>query len=507
MAPNQKVLTPSKNVPPKIAQKCLSWIATDAEREDRLGDLEEAFHSNVEVRGVETARRRYIRDAMLCMLFMIRRRVLRAILYGGQDMLNIFLWSIVSVFVIMSCFVANGGEPPVLFQPISWALILLTMLGFALGSNRLGSWGQILQDLRRADRLNAAVRARARSAAIKALLTERGPSAPGSPEASTRVQVRDFAHLETVVELTRASPEVDVDQLISGSIALNRDRCAGQLQIVRATVTDTYIGASIAFILGIIHTLGGITEPPEVLGHLFGGCLCALFFGIIVAHTVVAPIAGRLSNLYSEDFREMEALRASLKGAGKSVDGVEMPTSFATVAFETLMESELGGKFSSSASYSARLSLFLGLPVFVAILCFIALNPIDTIAKRLGFPPTNRPPLTGTVYFALPHITVNLSGPEQPVLDLQLSLVFEGAPAMDAVTTKLPEIMDATLLVLRDLTEDDIRGSGGIGQLRQTLLARVNGMLKPRQISAVLFEQVTVRGRKEVLAPGLVDSR
>ncbi len=58
----------------------------------------------------------------------------------------------------------------------------------------------------------------------------------------------------------------------------------------------------VAAVLGVIHTMGSITEPPEVLGHLIGGALVGTFSGVLAAYGVVGPIAKALeSKLAAED--------------------------------------------------------------------------------------------------------------------------------------------------------------------------------------------------------------
>ena len=37
----------------------------------------------------------------------------------------------------------------------------------------------------------------------------------------------------------------------------------------------------VAAVLGVIHTMGSITEPPEVLGQLIGGALVGTFLGVL----------------------------------------------------------------------------------------------------------------------------------------------------------------------------------------------------------------------------------
>jgi chemotaxis protein MotA len=47
----------------------------------------------------------------------------------------------------------------------------------------------------------------------------------------------------------------------------------------------------VAAVLGVIVTMGSISEPPEVLGHLIGAALVGTFFGILVSYGIVGPMA------------------------------------------------------------------------------------------------------------------------------------------------------------------------------------------------------------------------
>jgi chemotaxis protein MotA len=47
-------------------------------------------------------------------------------------------------------------------------------------------------------------------------------------------------------------------------------------------------------VLGVIHTMGSITEPPEVLGKLIGGALVGTFPGVFVAYGFVGPLASTI---------------------------------------------------------------------------------------------------------------------------------------------------------------------------------------------------------------------
>ena len=57
----------------------------------------------------------------------------------------------------------------------------------------------------------------------------------------------------------------------------------------------------VAAVLGVIHTMGSITEPPEVLGHLIGAALVGTFLGVLLAYGFVAPIGRILDIIYQDE--------------------------------------------------------------------------------------------------------------------------------------------------------------------------------------------------------------
>jgi chemotaxis protein MotA len=59
----------------------------------------------------------------------------------------------------------------------------------------------------------------------------------------------------------------------------------------------------VAAVLGVIHTMGSITEPPEVLGHLIGGALVGTFLGVLISYGFVAPMASMLKNVADSEVR------------------------------------------------------------------------------------------------------------------------------------------------------------------------------------------------------------
>ncbi|HEY9219382.1 MAG TPA: flagellar motor stator protein MotA [Phenylobacterium sp.] len=57
----------------------------------------------------------------------------------------------------------------------------------------------------------------------------------------------------------------------------------------------------VAAVLGVIKTMGAITEPPEILGSMIGGALVGTFLGVFLAYGLVGPMATRLKNVVEEE--------------------------------------------------------------------------------------------------------------------------------------------------------------------------------------------------------------
>ena len=68
----------------------------------------------------------------------------------------------------------------------------------------------------------------------------------------------------------------------------------------------------VAAVLGIIKTMGSITQPPEVLGGMIGSALVGTFLGVFLAYGLVAPMAARLNAVVEEESAFYKIIRSVL---------------------------------------------------------------------------------------------------------------------------------------------------------------------------------------------------
>lgn len=68
----------------------------------------------------------------------------------------------------------------------------------------------------------------------------------------------------------------------------------------------------VAAVLGVIKTMGSISEPPEVLGKLIGGALVGTFLGVFVAYGFAGPLATTLTAKYDADSKYLSCMKAGI---------------------------------------------------------------------------------------------------------------------------------------------------------------------------------------------------
>jgi chemotaxis protein MotA len=65
----------------------------------------------------------------------------------------------------------------------------------------------------------------------------------------------------------------------------------------------------VAAVLGVIKTMGAITEPPEVLGSMIGSALVGTFLGVFLAYGIVGPMATRLKSIVDDESQFYHVIR------------------------------------------------------------------------------------------------------------------------------------------------------------------------------------------------------
>lgn len=68
----------------------------------------------------------------------------------------------------------------------------------------------------------------------------------------------------------------------------------------------------VAAVLGVIHTMESISQPPEILGSLIGAALVGTFLGILVSYGIVGPIAQNLKYVLEADQKYLICIKTAI---------------------------------------------------------------------------------------------------------------------------------------------------------------------------------------------------
>jgi flagellar FliL protein len=106
--------------------------------------------------------------------------------------------------------------------------------------------------------------------------------------------------------------------------------------------------------------------------------------------------------------------------------------------------------------------------------------------------PKAKPP----VFVDVPDMLVNLAGsPGERVQYLKVKVVLEikEEKQVEAIKPAMPRVTDIFQTYLRELRPADLNGSAGLFRLKEELTRRVNVVVSPNQVNAVLFKEIVVQ--------------
>jgi len=97
----------------------------------------------------------------------------------------------------------------------------------------------------------------------------------------------------------------------------------------------------------------------------------------------------------------------------------------------------------------------------------------------------------GITYYTLPDVVANIESPDGHASYLKLKLTFEcpDDDTVDLLDESLPRVNDILQGFMGELRPEDLSSSAGDYQLRLEILRRINLILAPHKIKAVLIEE------------------
>lgn len=245
------------------------------------------------------------------------------------------MFIIIGMFVVIGSviggYVGNGGEISVLFQPFEWMIILGAATGAMIIGNPktvLTGMGKAMGTMFRGSKYDKAAYVEVLSMlySVFKLAKSKGDLALEShvekPEESTLFQKfpkfsSEHHALEFLCDYLRlltlgTHNAHEMETIIDAEIEAHHNELT-LISGALTTMADAMPALGIvAAVLGVIHTMGSITEPPEVLGHLIGAALCGTFMGVLLSYGFFAPFGRILDIIYKAETDYLSCIKACL---------------------------------------------------------------------------------------------------------------------------------------------------------------------------------------------------
>lgn len=239
---------------------------------------------------------------------------------------------LVVLFVcVIGGYVAEGGNLMVLVQPFE-ALIIL---GAALGAFIIGNTGPVLKQtlkvfgtLIRGPQYNKAayVELLGVQFSLFKLVQSKGLLALEvhieDPKNSTIFEkFPTFAKNHHAVEfmcdylrmVTLGTSNVhEMESLMDEELETHHQESERLVSAIQALADGTPALGIVAAVLGVIHTMGAISQPPAILGEMIGGALVGTFLGVFCSYGFFGPMAQSLRNIYDAEAKYLLSMKVGL---------------------------------------------------------------------------------------------------------------------------------------------------------------------------------------------------
>ena len=104
----------------------------------------------------------------------------------------------------------------------------------------------------------------------------------------------------------------EVETLMDAELETHHNELHGASHAIQTMADGMPALGIVAAVLGVITTMGSITEPPKVLGELIGAALVGTFFGVLMSYGFIAPLASIIKEVDEADAKYYQCMKAGL---------------------------------------------------------------------------------------------------------------------------------------------------------------------------------------------------
>jgi chemotaxis protein MotA len=104
----------------------------------------------------------------------------------------------------------------------------------------------------------------------------------------------------------------EMEALMDEEIETHHQESERVVAAIQSLADGTPALGIVAAVLGVIHTMGSISQPPAVLGEMIGAALVGTFLGVFCAYGFFGPMAQSLKNIYEAEAKYMLSMKVGL---------------------------------------------------------------------------------------------------------------------------------------------------------------------------------------------------
>ncbi|MDD4615523.1 MAG: flagellar motor stator protein MotA [Alphaproteobacteria bacterium] len=104
----------------------------------------------------------------------------------------------------------------------------------------------------------------------------------------------------------------ELEALMDEELEVHHNEGGGVVAAVTAIADAMPAIGIVAAVLGVIKTMGSISEPPEVLGAMIGGALCGTFLGVWTSYGMIGPMAQLMGAIFAAEGKYLICIKTGL---------------------------------------------------------------------------------------------------------------------------------------------------------------------------------------------------
>lgn len=245
--------------------------------------------------------------------------------------MNVIIGWILLFGSVIGGFAIAGGHLVVLFQPIEYMIIIGAALAAFVGGNSgktmkatLGGFGTAIKGSKYKKALYMETLAllyhiftRARKEGLMAIEEDIEDPQNSALFKEAPSVLADHHALDFITDYLRlmVSSTLDVHQ-IDNLMDIDIDTHHQEASLPGTNIAKIADGLPafgiVAAVLGVVHTMESVAEPPAILGGLIAAALVGTFLGILVSYGLVGPVAANLEHKVNDSTKYYQSIKAAM---------------------------------------------------------------------------------------------------------------------------------------------------------------------------------------------------